>query len=127
MTIRIARLKEVLEQGGAADSGALRVLVDRLWPRGVRKESLVGIRWMPAVAPSTALRRWYGHDPTRWEEFRRRYFAELATRPAAAELLSLARHGPLLLLTASRDLAHSHAAALAAWLTHRLADGGAGD
>ncbi len=127
MTIRIARLKDVLEEGGAADPGEMRVLVDRLWPRGVRKEALAGIRWMPEVAPGTALRRWYGHDPARWEEFRRRYFAELDARPqAAAPLLDAARRGRLLLLTATRDPARSNAAALADWLKRRLAadDGG---
>ncbi len=127
MTIRIARLTEVLEEGGVAGPDELRVLVDRLWPRGVRKEALAGIRWMPEVAPGTALRRWYGHDPARWEEFRRRYFAELDARPqAAAPLLDAARRGRLLLLTASRDLAHSNAAALADWLKRRLAGEGDG-
>lgn len=94
---------------------ASRVLVDRLWPRGVRKDGAPFDRWCKAVAPSTELRRWYGHDPDRFDEFARRYRAELADGPAREALDGLraeARAGPLVLLTATRDLERSAAAVL---------------
>lgn len=96
-----------------------RVLVDRVWPRGMRKESAHLDEWMREIAPSTELRRWYGHDPARFDEFRRRYLAELAEPPwhdATRHLRELAGQGDLVLLTATRDLEHSQAAVLASWL-----------
>ncbi|WP_030269376.1 DUF488 domain-containing protein [Streptomyces sp. NRRL B-24484] len=97
------------------DEGTL-VLVDRLWPRGLKKADAGFDEWLKTVAPSTELRRWYGHDPDRWTEFRRRYRAELA-EPERAEALDhlreLAGRGPLTLLTASRQVEISHAAYLA--------------
>ena len=96
--------------------GELRVLVDRLWPRGVQKAALDFDEWAKDVAPSTELRRWYGHDPERFGEFARRYSAELDCEPRAAivsRLRELARgHGRLVLLTATRDVEHSAAAVL---------------
>lgn len=92
-----------------------RVLVDRLWPRGVAKAALDADEWRKDVAPSTELRRWYGHDPERFAEFRRRYRHELATDPAASAVAALrrtARHQPLVLLTATRDLERSGAEVL---------------
>ncbi|MFK4150049.1 DUF488 domain-containing protein [Streptomyces sp. NPDC004065] len=97
-----------------------RVLVDRVWPRGMRKEDAHLDEWLRDVAPSTELRRWYGHEPSRFEEFRRRYLAELGDaghREAARRLRDLAAHQPLTLLTATKDLDHSQAAVLAEWLT----------
>ena len=99
----------------AADDGA-RVLVDRLWPRGLAKAKADLTEWCKDVAPSTDLRRWYGHDPARFEEFARRYRAELeAPGPAAAlrHLVDLAADRPLTLLTATRDPDISEAAVLA--------------
>jgi uncharacterized protein YeaO (DUF488 family) len=96
-----------------------RVLVDRLWPRGVRKDAQHWDEWLKDVAPSTELRRWYNHDPARYEEFRRRYWDELRQpgRSAALEhLRQLARERPLVLLTATRDVARSQAPILAAYL-----------
>lgn len=96
-----------------------RVLVDRLWPRGVAKASLDIDEWSKAVAPTTELRRWYGHDPERFAEFRRRYRAELREEPAAAaaaELRRRARRARLVLLTATRDVERSGAAVLRAVL-----------
>jgi uncharacterized protein YeaO (DUF488 family) len=99
----------------SADDGA-RVLVDRLWPRGLSKDAARLDEWLKEVAPSDELRRWYGHDPAKAAEFRRRYAAEL-TEPERAEaighLRDLARSGPLTLLTASKDLDLSQAAYLA--------------
>lgn len=100
--------------------GERRVLVDRLWPRGVRKDALDVDEWAKEAAPSTELRRWYGHDPERFDEFSRRYRAELDRDPGAStvdRLRSLARRGLLVLLTATRDVEHSGAAVLAAVLT----------
>jgi uncharacterized protein YeaO (DUF488 family) len=97
-----------------------RVLVDRLWPRGLRKDAARLDDWAKDVAPSNELRTWYGHDPARFGEFRRRYLAELAgstQRAALGRLRALASaHGPLILLTATRDVDHSQAAVLAALL-----------
>jgi uncharacterized protein YeaO (DUF488 family) len=92
------------------------VLVDRIWPRGLRKEDAHLDEWLRAIAPSTELRRWYGHDPERFMEFRRRYLAELRDpehREALHGLRELATSRHLTLLTATRDLGHSHAAVLA--------------
>lgn len=98
----------------APDEGA-RVLVDRLWPRGMRKgDPRVG-RWLPEVAPSTELRRWYSHTSERFDEFATRYAAELESEDGAAalaEVRALAREGPVVLVTASRELEISQAAAL---------------
>ncbi|BDG58957.1 DUF488 domain-containing protein [Caldinitratiruptor microaerophilus] len=99
-----------------------RYLVDRLWPRGIRKDHLPLAGWLRDVAPSGALRRWFGHDPSRWEEFRRRYFAELDAHPQAWEsLLAAARAGDTLtLLYGARDPEHNHAVALKEYLEARL-------
>ncbi|MET9774008.1 DUF488 family protein [Streptomyces sp. NPDC006367] len=96
-----------------------RVLVDRLWPRGVSKERARLDRWLKEVAPSTGLRHWYHHDPGRFAEFRRRYVAELEDpqhEEAAEELRALASDGTVTLLTATKDADHSEAAVLAQWL-----------
>lgn len=99
-----------------APDGGFRVLVDRVWPRGLSKDAAHLDEWMKEVAPSTPLRRWYGHRPERFTEFRRRYLAELADpQPAAAmnRLRELARTRRVILLTATRDVDHSQAAVLA--------------
>ncbi|HEU5333067.1 MAG TPA: DUF488 family protein [Actinocrinis sp.] len=94
----------------------MRVLVDRVWPRGMKKEAAHLDQWAKNVAPSPQLRTWYGHDPAKFAEFRRRYTAELdepERAEAFAALRKLAHTKPLLLLTATRDLEHSQAAVLA--------------
>lgn len=96
-----------------------RVLVDRIWPRGVSKEKARLDEWLKDVAPSTELRRWYGHDPEKFAEFRRRYLKELhdaGHREAVDHLRDLAARHRLTLLTATRDVEHSQAAVLAEWL-----------
>jgi uncharacterized protein YeaO (DUF488 family) len=97
-----------------------RVLVDRLWPRGFRKgDPRVG-RWIPKVAPSTELRKWYSHEAARFDEFAARYAAELETEEGAAALAELRdamRGGPVTLVTAARDLDGSHVAVLARLLS----------
>ena len=92
-----------------------RVLVDRLWPRGVKKSDAGLDEWLKDVAPSTELRRWYGHDPERFAEFTRRYLAELRRPPASCavdHLLELAATQPVVLLTATGDVEHSGARVL---------------
>lgn len=109
--IRVRRVYDEVEPGPA-----VRVLVDRVWPRGVRKDDLAFDEWAKDVAPSTGLRRWYAHDVGRFPEFRRRYRAELGTSDGRAALRALAeraRDEPLTLLTATKDVEHSHAAVLA--------------
>ena len=97
-----------------------RVLVDRLWPRGFRKgDPRVG-RWLPKVAPSTELRKWYSHDAARFDEFAARYASELETEEGAAalnELKQMLREGSITLVTAARDLDGSHVAVLAKLLS----------
>ncbi|MDO4638199.1 MAG: DUF488 family protein [Lautropia sp.] len=104
-------------------TGGTYVLVDRLWPRGLRKEQAPFALWIKDVAPSQTLRHWFGHRPERWEEFRRRYREELDTQPEAmAPLLALARQGPLILLYAARDKEHNNAVVLADYLRQRLSE-----
>ena len=100
-----------------------RVLVDRLWPRGVKKEEAALDEWAKDVAPSPELRRWYGHDPPRFAEFARRYRAELRKPPSAhavAHLLEVARKREVTLLTATKDVEHSGAQVLLDYLAKRL-------
>jgi uncharacterized protein YeaO (DUF488 family) len=107
-------LRRVYEEPGPADG--TRVLVDRIWPRGLRKDAAALDEWAKDVAPSTELREWYGHDPARFDEFRRRYLDELSQsgqRAALRRLRALTAAGPVTLLTATRDLEHSQAAVLA--------------
>jgi uncharacterized protein YeaO (DUF488 family) len=97
----------------AAASDGMRILVDRLWPRGVAKSDAAIDLWARDVAPSTALRRWFGHDPARWPEFRRRYAAELRRHPnELAELRARARREPVTLVFAARDELHNDAVVL---------------
>jgi uncharacterized protein YeaO (DUF488 family) len=108
------RVRRVYDPPTSADG--TRVLVDRIWPRGLRKEAAHLDHWAKEAAPSTELRTWYGHDPAKFEEFRRRYTGELAEpgpREALGQLTELARRGPLTVLTATRELDLSQAAVLA--------------
>lgn len=99
----------------------VRVLVDRLWPRGVSKQALKADHWLREVAPSDQLRQWFGHDPNRWEEFKRRYFEELQAKPDAIHfLLELAREKGLVLLFSARDLRCNQAVALQQYLLSLL-------
>ena len=105
----------------APEDGA-RLLVDRLWPRGVKKEKLQLAGWLKEVAPSDYLRQWFDHDPARWEEFQTRYAAELEANPKAWEpILQAARDGRVTLLFAAKDAEHNNAAALKAFLESKLA------
>lgn len=113
MTTEI-RIRRVYDSAAAADG--VRVLVDRIWPHGLRKEAAHLDSWAKDVAPSTELRHWYGHDPAKFDEFRRRYTAELtgsAQREALGRLRAMATERPVTLLTATKDLRISQVAVLA--------------
>lgn len=104
----------------ALDDGR-RILVERLWPRGLRKADLALDRWTKELGASDGLRRWFGHSPEKWPEFQRRYWAELAQHPEHCEiLLDLARQEPVTLLFSARDTARNNAVALRAFLLERL-------
>ncbi|MGX5729530.1 DUF488 domain-containing protein [Pseudoxanthomonas beigongshangi] len=108
------RIKRAYEPASRTDGK--RILVDRLWPRGVSKEKL-DAEWMKAVAPSAELRTWYGHVPARWDGFRQRYFAELDAQPEVlAPLREALRHGRVTLVYGARDPEHNQAVALAEYL-----------
>ena len=114
--IRIRRVYDSPQPGEGA-----RFLVDRLWPRGMKKETLGLEAWTKAAAPSDALRRWYGHDPKKWEDFQRRYRAELDASPEAWQvILEAARHGPVTLLYSSRETERNNAVALRDYLLEKL-------
>jgi uncharacterized protein YeaO (DUF488 family) len=113
------RLKRAYEPAEAADGP--RILVDRLWPRGVSKEDARIDDWVRDIAPSTGLRTWFGHDPARWAEFRRRYLAEIKSNPESlARLRGLARKGAITRVYSARDTAHNDAVVLRAALLGRM-------
>lgn len=99
----------------------VRFLVERLWPRGVRKASLHFDAWLKDVAPSDSLRRWFSHDVDKWTEFQRRYRAELDQRPKAwGPILEAAHHGDVILLYSSRDTEHNNAVVLRDYLNKKI-------
>ena len=105
------RLKRAYNSAGSGDG--TRVLIDRLWPRGVRKADAAIDVWAKDIAPSPALRRWFGHDPARWHEFRRRYSEEIhRRRDRLDELRTLAQKGRVTLVFAARDEVHNDAVVL---------------
>jgi uncharacterized protein YeaO (DUF488 family) len=112
--------RRIYEQ--ASPSDGVRVLVDRVWPRGMPKEEAHLDEWLREIAPSTELRRWYGHEPRRFAEFRRRYLVELSQperQRTVRHLRDLARRHDVTLLTATRDVERSQASVLAEWLGKR--------
>ena len=123
MTKRITadhvKLKRAYEPAAANDG--TRILIDRLWPRGVRKADAAIDQWVKDIAPSTALRKWFGHDPERWAEFRRRYAAEIHRHPEQLSTLrTLARQGPITLVFSAHDELHNDAVALRDFLLGRI-------
>ncbi|MDH3740814.1 MAG: DUF488 family protein [Hyphomicrobiales bacterium] len=115
MTIRVKRIYEE-----PAPEDGYRLLVDRLWPRGLSKQNARIDAWMKEIGPSSDLRRWFGHDAERWPEFKARYWAELDARPdLVAEVVSLARAGTVTLLFSARDTGRNQAVALADYLAGR--------
>jgi uncharacterized protein YeaO (DUF488 family) len=112
-------LKRVYDE--AAPEDGVRFLVERLWPRGIKKTDLRLDDWLKDVAPSTELRRWFAHDPKKWTEFQKRYFAELDRHPEACEpIRSAARHGRVTLIYSSHDAEHNNAVALKEYLSARM-------
>jgi uncharacterized protein YeaO (DUF488 family) len=104
----------------AEDSDGARYLVDRIWPRGVKKDALQLDGWIKDVAPSNELRQWFGHDPQKWAEFRKRYFAELDKKPEAwRPLLDAGRKGTVTLVYSAQDSQHNNAVALAEYLRRK--------
>ena len=115
------KMKRAYESPAANDG--TRVLVDRLWPRGLKKSDAAIDHWAKELAPSTELRRWFGHDPDKWNEFQRRYVAELEANPVAWQpLLAAAQAGTLTLVYGAKDTLHNDAVVLQAFLEARLAD-----
>lgn len=107
----MVRIKRIYDAADPADGR--RILVDRLWPRGVSREKALADDWLKDLAPSDELRRWFGHDPARWPEFQARYRAELSSQgQRLAELRALADRGPVTLLYAARDSEHNNAVVL---------------
>jgi uncharacterized protein YeaO (DUF488 family) len=114
--IRIKRVYEAVEKADGQ-----RFLVERLWPRGIKKTALHMTGWIKEAAPSDALRRWYKHDPTKWEEFQRRYRKELNAKAEAWEpLVKAAESGDVTLLFSAHDVEHSNALALKVYLDEKL-------
>lgn len=115
--IRIARVRDEI-----GDMPGARLLVDRVWPRGISKTALQPDDWIRDVAPSTGLRKWFGHDPERWAAFRERYLAELADNPDAVErCLAWCRAGSVVLLFGAKDRDHNQAVVLRDHLREALA------
>ena len=110
--------------GSTVDAGVQRILVDRLWPRGVAKATAPWDVWIKQVAPSTGLRKWYGHEPARYDEFRQRYWQELVEQPTELQeqILAIARSHPVILLTATSHPEESQVPILRDYLLQKLGD-----
>ena len=109
------RIKRAYEP--PADDDGVRILIDRLWPRGVKKENLALDQWTKELSPSTELRQWFGHDTAHWQEFRQRYAAELRQHADLLDpLRALARKGPITLVYSAHDEAHNNAVAMREFL-----------
>jgi uncharacterized protein YeaO (DUF488 family) len=117
LTYMDVRIKRVYEAPSEQDGQ--RVLVDRLWPRGLTKEKAAIDLWLKDIGPSTELRKWFGHEPGRWKEFEKRYRDELKKQPSSLSILKReAKRGPLTLLFAARDEEHNEAVVLRSILNH---------
>lgn len=113
------KIRRAYDPAGASEG--VRFLVDRLWPRGVRKEALALDGWLKDVAPSNELRQWFDHDPAKWEEFERRYFAELDAKPDTWQpIVEAAGRGNVTLLYGARDREHNQAVALAHYVEGKI-------
>ena len=110
-------LKRVYENPSKRDG--FRVLVERLWPRGISKERAQVDLWLKDIAPSSELRKWFGHDSRRWDEFKKRYFAELIQQEALlVDLLTRAKKAPVTFVFASKEERYNNAVALKEYLEH---------
>lgn len=111
ITANHIKLKRAYER--PSDEDGVRVLVERLWPRGLKKSHAVIAKWAKETAPSTDLRKWFGHDPARWDEFRQRYVEELRRHPdELGELRDMARQGTITLVFSTHDAVHNNAIVL---------------
>ena len=118
ITAANVQLKRAYERPTHGDG--TRILVDRLWPRGMTKKAAAIDEWLKDISPSTALRKWFGHDPARWQEFRRRYALEVRQNPNQfRRLRALAREGPITLVFSAHDEAHNDAVVLRSLLLGR--------
>jgi uncharacterized protein YeaO (DUF488 family) len=115
----VLKIKRVYENAEAGDG--VRFLVERLWPRGMKKEELKMEAWLKEVAPSDSLRRWFAHDPLKWKEFQKRYRVELEANPDAWKpILESAKRGNVTLLYSARDTEHNNAVVLKSFLEERI-------
>ena len=120
MRVRVKRVYDSVD-----DEDGVRVLIDRLWPRGLSKEATRIDLWLKDIAPSHELRRWFGHDRAKWDEFRRRYAAELRLVPhAVRQLTALTRRGRVTLVFAANERTCNNATALQAFLARPVSVGG---
>ena len=116
MKIRIKRAYDPI-----SDQDGKRILIDRLWPRGLKKTDLQLYAWLKDVAPSTSLRKWFAHDPAKWTEFQKKYRAELENNPQPwTEILEISKRGTVTLMYGSREREHNHAVCLKDFLEKKL-------
>ncbi len=116
--LKVIKLKRVYEEEDPQDG--VRYLVERLWPRGVKKASLRIDGWLKDAGPSTELRKWFSHDPGKWQDFRQRYFVELDRAPGVwAPIADAARRGTVTLLYSSHDTEHNNAVVLKEYVEHK--------
>jgi uncharacterized protein YeaO (DUF488 family) len=112
------KVKRIYESRGTSPGDGKRILVDRLWPRGLRKGDVVLDEWIKDLAPSTALRKWFGHDPKKWEEFKDRYRQELRDKPELiARIKKEAERSNVTILFSAKDAEHNNAVALKEFLS----------
>ncbi len=105
----------------ASTGGGFRILVDRLWPRGLRKDEVKVDLWQKEIAPSNELRKWFGHDPDKWNEFRKRYFQELDNKKELVDrIIAKAREGDVILLYGAKDEEHNNAVALKEYIETKM-------
>ncbi len=115
----MVKIKRVYDPPAPLDGK--RILIDRLWPRGLRKEGARIDAWMKEIAPSTELRKWFNHDPEKWNEFRKRFFAELdAGQESVDSIIAAARKGTVTLLFGSKEMRYNNAVALKQYLDSRM-------
>lgn len=111
-------IKRIYDKAEVTDG--TRVLVDRLWPRGVKKSTAHIDKWVKEVAPSDELRTWFGHDPEKWDEFRKKYLKELESNDAVASLISFVSRNDVTFIYAARDTEHNNAVVLSEFLAEKL-------
>ena len=113
-------IKRVYDKSMSSDNTGYMILVDRLWPRGLAKDKVRIDLWLKDIAPSDQLRRWFGHDPAKWEAFKEKYFAELESKPELVQIIQdKAKDHSVCLLYGAKDQTHNNAVALKELLDHR--------